>query len=852
MVNYFIYAKDFSGSTCGVSHYHNNGIKTFEQFKSDVDKIITRELSMANEPPAESKIIYLHWGDKCYEVDEDITVLSYKMLESGNMSTDPGTIIDWIKNNYDICGEKNKIKLLYLITDGMIDHGSADYCFKLNQNMHYETFVFHAFNEDLDQIDLSVAASFLKSRCKIYRNFELFDNVNISEEFEYDKINVDNFETEKDSLKSYITLKFINKKKHDALALHETDKLKKLRNRLFVELSSKSQKSRVNLNTRDKNEFLREFVTLDWYRNLNAPDQDVKVGIEKSISTLINYIVSDTKSYSFDALRFNTKFNDPVEVEHIEEDPVIDVNFTTEQEIEFPDIILDDEKGIPVILLTKFNLLDKIIFHRTNESVNVSPASFNKFKSAMDCPLFLLNDADISESIGYFYTLNVYKKLLESPSKTEPRTRRPFHGGLVLTDTDQFDKYNDYILSATYFDFKKVNYNTGLFYYILWKNCQKKEWMDTNVVERFKNYAMRRINTTVCKIGLSSLPLDPQENTSLLTALWYCVELSSSIFKHDPKNFMHERMRMYYGVAYCMTEILNYFNYDLDSTSLEQRRDVIRHVMILKKIPTYAEKVYYLLEKIFKNVNGFLVSAIEKPFNLNKLNYLKLNHKDMLSDDAIEETVHLNDYVHLMHFTDDSGKSKDGKPMFELCEKTFRPYFTIDQNRSFYTELVQATKKVVINNDDNKDNINITYDAIDSLEFDKILSVYNLFIKCVIDSEKYPTLPEYIEYILKKKKFSGDLVTIFPINAYNSAEGVYSRYQSNNIVSNGDVNEFRRVSKAYVNRFERVKAEGIMKFKNDDEIKEFICGEESKVNLRKRVNNELPQKVSKNMRKIKL
>ncbi|XP_037302040.1 uncharacterized protein LOC115440355 [Manduca sexta] len=244
------------------------------------------------------------------------------------------------------------------------------------------------------------------------------------------------------------------------------------------------------------------------------------VEVEKSIATLINYIVSETKSFSFDALKFDTKFD-----KSVEEEPIIDVNFTAEQEIAFPDIILDDDKGIPVVILSKLNLLDKIIFHENNSSGQVLPASFSKFKSTMECPLFLMNDKDISESIGYFYTLNVYKHFLENNINTEPRTRRPFHGGLVLIDTDEFDRYNDYILSATYFDSKKINFNVGLFYYVLWKNCDNKEWMDKNVVAQFQKYAMRRISLTVCKIGLSSLPLDPQINTSLLTALWYCVEL---------------------------------------------------------------------------------------------------------------------------------------------------------------------------------------------------------------------------------------------------------------------------------------------------------------------------------------
>ncbi|CAG5079378.1 Similar to Early 94 kDa protein (Autographa californica nuclear polyhedrosis virus) [Cotesia congregata] len=203
-----------------------------------------------------------------------------------------------------------------------------------------------------------------------------------------------------------------------------------LRNRLFEELS-KSEQNKTNLDTKDRNKFMREFSKTVWYKNLNGLEHGIKVEVEKSISTLINYIISDNKSYSFDALKFEKKFNNP-----IEEAPMIDI-IPTEQEIEFPDIILDDDKGIPNLI---FNLLDKIIFHRTDAQTEVSPASFSKFKSTMDCPLFLLNDPDISESIGYFYTLNVYKQLIENTTKTEPRTRRPYHGGLVLTDTNDFDE----------------------------------------------------------------------------------------------------------------------------------------------------------------------------------------------------------------------------------------------------------------------------------------------------------------------------------------------------------------------------------------------------------------------------
>ncbi|XP_052742297.1 uncharacterized protein LOC112055535 [Bicyclus anynana] len=641
MVNYFIYAKDYSASTEHDDHYHTNGLKTLEQFIIDVEEI-KNEVAKSEDPPIESRIIYLHWGYKCEEVDEETTRTAYLQQQGNGPDTLPEKIIDWLKVNYDICSKKSTIKLLYIITDGRVYETSVKKCFKSNKYMHYEKVVFHAFNEDRNEIDISVASSFFKSQCIVYCNNELYDDTDISEEFDYEKINVENFVSEKNNLRSYVKLKFLKKNKNDARVLNEIDKLKKLRVRLFDELSSKTK---VDLAKKDRNKFISAFVCTDWYQNLTSVDEigNAKVDIEKAISATINYLNSENRSFKFDALKFNRNFNTIVE-----EEPIVDVNFTAEQEIAFPDIICNDETGIPVVILTYVDLLEKIIFHGQHEREKIDPASFSKFKKTMECPLFLVNDKDISESIGYFYTLNVYKQFLANNIRNEPRTRKPFCGGLVLTDTVQYDYYNDYILSATFFDSKKVKFNVGLFYYVLFKNCENKEWMDRNVVEQFKKYAMRRVSETVCKIGLSSLPLDPQENSSLLTALWYCVDLSSCIFKDDPENFTHERMRMFYGVSHCMIEILEYFEYDLDMESIKRRREIISHVMTLKRIDKDSDKVYYLLKKIFKTVDDFLVSEIEKPFNLYKLNYLKLNHKNMLNDDVINETVHLNDYVHLM------------------------------------------------------------------------------------------------------------------------------------------------------------------------------------------------------------
>ncbi|XP_045496697.1 uncharacterized protein LOC123695044 [Colias croceus] len=828
MVNYYIYAKDFSGSTRGVKFYHTKGLETLEQFKSDVEKI-KDELLHAGEPPTESKVIYLHWNNECVEVDEDQTRSTYKNLHSDWSGTRPETIILFLKQKYALT-ENDRIKLLYIITDGQINESNTRECFRYNEDMYYESVVFHAFNEDLNTIDLSVAASFFKSRSKVYRNCHLIDVTDVSKEFDYNKININNYSVEKEELKSYIKLKFIGKTKQDAKSLQEIDKLKKLRDRLFKEITLKtdSDKPKINLETKDKNIFLSEFVKTDWYKNLNSTEYSEKVDVEKSISTLINYIVSDSKSYSFDALKFDTKYDKSAETEDINDD----VNFTADEEIEFPDVILTDDKGIPVVLLAEFNLMKKIIFHKTPSSNVVSPASFSKFKSTMECPLFLVNDKDISESIGYFYTLNVYKQLLANDVRTDPRTRKPFHGGIVLSSTDFFDKYNDYIISATYFDGKKINYNVGLFYYVLWKNCENKEWMDNNVVQQFKKYAMRRISQTVCKIGLSSLPLDPPEITSLLTSLWYCVELSSNIFKNDPLNFHHERLRMFHGVSRYMIEILKYFNYDLDLESISKRRELISNVMHLKRIPNPREKIYHLLENIFKTEEGFLISEIDKPCNMYKLNYLKFDHRKILPEEVVDQVVHLNDYVHFLHCVGDLEAPKAGQLIHEICEKTFRPYFVIDQNTSFYQELVRNTRKVVIKNDGDKDKIEVDYEPIGNLEFDRILSLFKLFIDCVKDSIKYPTLVEYIEYIRKRKKFYEDTVTIFPSYVYFAIKNVYEKYQKT--ISNVPVEEFIKRSESCTNRFDRVKGEERVKFKDDEEINEFISSEESKVRLKKK------------------
>ncbi|AEE09601.1 conserved hypothetical protein [Cotesia vestalis bracovirus] len=236
---------------------------------------------------------------------------AYINLDADFDGTKPESIIKYLKK---ICvgDENNKIKLLYIVTDGVIDKDSALKCSKLNKDMHYETVVFHVLNENLKKIDLSVATSFFKSRCVMYRNGKLFDHADISKEFDYDKVNIYNFLAERNQLRSYVKLKFINKSHQDEDASEEIKKLSNLKDRLLDELSwekvSKGYKL-VYLETKDRNLFLRKIVNTNWYEILNATVYADEFDIEKSMSALINYIVSNVGSYSFDVLKFDTKFN---------------------------------------------------------------------------------------------------------------------------------------------------------------------------------------------------------------------------------------------------------------------------------------------------------------------------------------------------------------------------------------------------------------------------------------------------------------------------------------------------------------------------------------------------------------
>ncbi|CAH0714932.1 unnamed protein product, partial [Brenthis ino] len=207
----------------------------------------------------------------------------------------------------------------------MISRESIDECLELNKDIDYEMVVFHAFNEDPEKIDLSVAAPFFKSRCIAYRNNELCDSTDISKEFDYDKINSDNFAVEMRQLKSYIKLKFINKFKRDADDWREIEKLHNLRNRMHRELAKNKPKCPYfdRMEDKERRILMRRF-DLNKYKNYMEMAYVMKTDVEKYVAAMVNYIKSNKKACSLDVLKFKPKVREFVKQKQIDDADSID------------------------------------------------------------------------------------------------------------------------------------------------------------------------------------------------------------------------------------------------------------------------------------------------------------------------------------------------------------------------------------------------------------------------------------------------------------------------------------------------------------------------------------------------
>ncbi|CAB3245283.1 unnamed protein product [Arctia plantaginis] len=837
MVNYFIYATDDSMSTYGEEYFNRKGLETLEKFKEEV-KALQSDAEGSNK---DDSIVYLHWSHRCAKMEEDQVELRYREQDGEGKNTLPHTVLDWMDENLT---ENDTIQLLYVVTDGAVSPSNIR---PIDPNMKIDNVTFYAFNSNIHDIDMSVASMFIcnNKRYLVHCNEELVDDTDLSNPFDYDQITVETFHEKKEELKSYIKLQFLNKSSSDRLALEEIKKLKSLQTRLCNELQDDKDEpvtpAKIDLNVKDKETFINLFKNTKFNKTLTEPKKyDEKLRIASCINTLVNYINNDHKSFKFDNLKFNNKF-----IETGEED-VADVFYSNVEEIAFPDIILDNESGVPVILLTHYNLMDKILFKqgrkiperfekystscpsekararvtRLVEAARLTKMShFSRLRKTVDCPLILLNDPDFKDSIEYYYNLESFKGLIQHGVQTGPRTRRPFTGAIV--PLEEFDDYNDYILSCTYFASRRVPYNKGLLYYVVYKTCEKLKYIEPNVVEYLKGYVIKRIAKTKCFLGLSKMSIDdPLIRVDLTTALWYCAELSSILFKNDPKHFRKEKIRMYSHYSEYMKEILEWFQYDVDTKSVDLRADIFRNVNRLKRIGRREDKIRHILEQIFKKEDRIIVSEMVNPDNIYKLKYLQLDHNKVIDESLLSAEVDINKFAHFMDYVETT--------FVPVCKQTMRPHFVTEDNKSYYEQVVTKSRRVVIQ--DGK----LTWEPVEQLDFTRILSTNKLFISNIKQFSKYPTIGQFKCYVLKKKKYFRGKPVVFATNTMETIEKTHAAYKK----TRTSINKFNKISNSSVNKAVRIEKENPFDL-TEEEIPDFIKKAESYI-VKKELSEAAP------------
>lgn len=769
-VEYFVYATDDSGSTDFSQYYNSNGLETLKQFKQEVDA----------SGSVAANVKYLHWGSTCREVNEDHVEQRYIKGYANGGGTEPATIIKWIQKH--VCSVANaKLKLLYIVTDGLILSEDVDRCSRAmkRQPFVFERVVFHAINHYEKSIDLSVASVFLtNAECTIYCNRKIINSINLAVPYNYDDVTPQNFEEKANDLMSYIKLQFITSNSSDAKVLEEIKKLKSLRDRLMAYEVSGNQEPIFG--TKNREEFVAIFKSSKYYKSLYSDVQTFKIKVDKLICTVINYLHNDKKSYDFDALRVEQYCE---AISNVEEKEVDDIEYGDAQIIEFPDCILDNERGVPAILLTNVNLLSAI-----NDNV-----SLTKFKKTLEFPLYYMASEDVKQSIEYFYNVETIKSLLEHKISVSPRARKPFTGALV--PTPEFDVYNDYVLLKTYFNGKLVPVNKGLMYYVLFKHMTNAEYINADVCEYFRHYVIHRIVNTICPIAFTRQPLEPQMMVSLPAALWYTVDIATELFAKDPIFFAKERLREYTYYAGDMITMLEWCCYTLDAETIKSRSDTLLTINALKRVQGYDNKLMFLLRLVFEQRHGFIVDAFKNKKEIEKLNLLDIDHTKMIDEKVLSRSVNLNNYAFFYN--------KMTETKFNVIDmRTMRPRFVCESDGgggevSFYDHLFKLSRNVSADN-----NNDIQLEPVTKLDLRKTVSLYKMYIAYVDTYRCYPLLLDYQEFVCERYRVRDGKAGIFSWDIIENIAQVHLEY--NKLTTNMSVDEFLSRAKPSINRTQRI------------------------------------------------
>jgi len=800
-----VFALDCSGSTGGSSNYFTLASKYLKEFAED---------------KSSSESIFLLWDDKCIlsTMDEIESICKEKVGYGG---TQPSRIVSWLISNYPAVEVE-----LWLITDGQIGTIELNRCASLNPNVSYSKIKFIVIDSGTGSVcgynnraDLSVGATFFSgSQVELFWNEKLVKEINTSKPFDYDKVNVDNFDDYWDDLRDFIKFKFMGSDRH---SLEEVKQLTKLKMRLLEDFSNRRTSANSNKEHKKKSinfskiklksAILAKMKEMEFYEALtNSGKKDFRQNLDAKISTLINYIHNkENRNYGFESLKVEFKCE---QTKTVNKEPEPDLDSLKDvPPCKFFDAVSLEDEGTPVLLLNKTDFIQSYWIDQ----------SFSKFKAILDCPLF----AKIESSIGHVYSVETFLSLCKEYSSSQddylsdddhddddflledPLSREKVYGALIFCAVA--DRWNDYILSKTFFRGKRFRTCLPLWYFLIYKSASQKEWIEAEVVETLKAYAVRRMNAAKVPLALGTLPLDPAEIVPLHVALYYCTEGSSKLFGEHPTLFPQERLRMYHSVAGVMLEIVSLIGGiedGIDEAYVMQRSRVLGLVSQLKRIRQKTEKAICILKKAFHvTSHGILTNKIKDKSYLRYLNLLRYSHKKVIPLNVLDRSL-----VDFRHYVVLPYKFEINKKV-TISRRTCRPRFVLYDKRgqplSYYRELTEYVKKAQATADG---KVEIDSAPVKRLEQNLVVSHCKLYIDVTAKLKKFPTWEEYVEYARKRYLMLGDKIFLHFPDVEDHLQHFFQLYSSLNV----DLEDFLAKSDSSIGTVKRVQMEGTFNAKN--------------------------------------
>lgn len=767
MQEIYIYAHDHSGSTSKESYYFKRAYKYLQDFKRE-----TRNLD---------NVHYLVWDSICKQRTLNEVEEIYESRE-GCGNTMPHEISNWIiKENL----HTQNINL-WLITDGEIHESSMLRCKSLNVRINFTNVILVTINEQ--KIDNSISFAFFNNDCKI-TIFEEVQNLYKricleTSSYDFDTITSQNFLEKYDELSNYVISKYTvdyNKLNVDYAARANLEKdlmgfidgLKKKRAQLLQELGYQTKSTALTGESckLQKKDIIAVIKDLTFYKDLFNVQKPQKNLIIEKIDSLISYIHNSKKnSLSFSELKeqlHKQKFESR-DLEELEEIPSTKFLQELVPAVQFMDSFSLCESNSPIICFTKIPYILDLIRTDNQHFIHIQDFAFALIHNEK----FMVEKQYVCQiyDSGNFKTyLQITNELTFNFPIRDPNTRSDLFGGIIPYSFA--DQWNDFSISNIFFNGRKVNKTFyAMIFYVIWTKLEKVESVERSVVSQLKDYALYRLYNGESKLTFSSLPMEPKNIVPIPIALWYCIQLSSELFGEHEVLFKNEKMRAHAFSASTIKKILMFYHMDIDENFINKRAKTFIELVQMKTMNTF-EKLKYVASSIFKTEDGFLLSVIDKPENIEKVRYIFDDLNSRVYFENVKQLDSIKDRFKLYYATSSIAD-------YTICEQTCRPYYRID-GEIFYEKMMKKRldKLEIVDNDIQPSPIT---DAR-NIDFSYILSICKMYIEFVHKYEKYPNLEEIKKRLLDEKSVysveNQKKICLFPDNNLEIIQKIMTMYE---------------------------------------------------------------------------